>query len=75
MKLVSVSEAAREKGISREAIYQAVQEGRLRYRRVLGRIGIPRVSLDAYRPNTEKIRAGQMRARRALACGERRFED
>jgi len=64
VKLVSVSDAAKEKGISREAVYQAIQQGRLKVKRVLGKIGIIRSSLDAYQPNATKIRAGQLRAQR-----------
>lgn len=64
MKLVSVSDAAKEKGVSREAIYQAIQGGRLKVKRVIGKIGVLRSSLDAYQPDTDKIRAGYTRARR-----------
>ena len=63
MKLVSVSDAAKEKGVSREAIYQAIQQGRLKVRRVIGKIGVLRNSLDAYQPDANKIRAGCLRAR------------
>ena len=63
MQLVTVKEAAREKGISREAIYQAIQDGRLKIKIVLGKIGILRTSLDAYQPNHHKVRAGLARAR------------
>jgi excisionase family DNA binding protein len=62
--LVTVKEAAQEKGVSREAIYQAIQEGRLKTRKVLGKIGILRRSLDAYQPNHIKVQAGLIRARR-----------
>jgi predicted DNA-binding protein YlxM (UPF0122 family) len=64
VKLVSVSEAAKEKGISREAVYQAIQSGRLKIKRVLGKIGVLRSSLDSYQPDRSKIRAGRIRARR-----------
>jgi excisionase family DNA binding protein len=63
VKLVTVSEAAREKGISREAIYRAIQDGRLRYRKILGKIGIVRSSLESYEPDGDKIRAGLTGAR------------
>ena len=63
MQLVTVKDAAREKGISREAIYQAIQDGRLKTRKVLGKIGILRRSLDAYEPDRNKVRAGLTRAR------------
>jgi hypothetical protein len=63
VQLVTVKDAAKEKGISREAIYQAIQNGRLKTRTVLGKIGILRTSLDAYEPDRNKIRAGLTRAR------------
>ena len=63
MQLITVRDAAREKGISREAIYQAIQDGRLKTKKVLGKIGILRRSLDAYEPDRNKVRAGLMRAR------------
>ena len=63
MQLVTVKDAAREKGISREAIYQAIQDGRLKTRKVLGKIGVLRSSLDAYEPDRNKVRAGLTRAR------------
>ena len=62
MQLVTVKDAAREKGISREAIYQAIQDGRLKTKKVLGKIGILRSSLDAYEPDRNKVRAGLTRA-------------
>ncbi len=62
MKLVTVRDAAREKGISREAVYQAIRTGRLKSRKVLGKIGILRSSLDEYEPDSKKIRAGRLRA-------------
>ncbi len=62
MKLVTVRDAAKEKGISREAVYQAIRAGRLKSRKVLGKIGILRSSLDEYEPDSNKIRAGRLRA-------------
>jgi excisionase family DNA binding protein len=67
VNLISVSEAAKEKGVSREAVYQAIRRGELDARRVLGRIGVQRRSLDAYRPDAAKVRAGRERAARAAA--------
>ena len=63
MQLVTVKDAAREKGISREAIYRAIHDGRLKTRKVLGKIGVLRSSLDAYEPDRNKVRAGLTRAR------------
>lgn len=66
VKLISVSEAAEQKGVSREAVYQAIRRGQLRVRRVLGRIGVVRSSLDTYEPRLEKIAAGRRRAECAV---------
>lgn len=63
VKLLSVSEVAREKGVSREAVYQAIRRGQLKARRVLGRIGVVERSLGAYEPRREKVEAGRERAR------------
>lgn len=73
VKLISVSEAAEEKGVSREAVYQAIRRGQLKARRVLGRIGVVRTSLDVYEPRREKVAAGRRRAECAVQgrVGER----
>jgi excisionase family DNA binding protein len=65
VELITVSEAAKEKGISREAVYQAIRSGRIASQRVLGRIGIVRASLAHYQPNQHKVQAGRVRALRA----------
>ena len=39
-KLLTAVEAANLKGVSREAIYGAIREGRLPHRKVLGRIAV-----------------------------------
>ena len=70
VKLISVSEAAREKGVSREAVYQAIRRGQLKVRWVLGKIGVVRSSLDAYEPRREKIVAGQKRAQNACTAAK-----
>ncbi|MBX3279860.1 MAG: helix-turn-helix domain-containing protein [Acidobacteria bacterium] len=70
VKLISVSEAAEQKGVSREAVYQAIRRGQLRVRRVLGRIGVVRSSLEAYEPRLEKIAAGRRRAECAARAPE-----
>jgi excisionase family DNA binding protein len=66
VKLISVSEAAEQKGVSREAVYQAIRRGQLRVRRVLGRIGVVRESLERYEPRLEKVAAGRRRAECAV---------
>ena len=60
--LVTVVQAAKELGISRIAVYQAIQEGRLESVEVLGKIGVPRRALKNYRPNETRVRAGNERA-------------
>lgn len=60
--LVTVAQAARELGISRIAVYQAIDDGRLASVEVLGKIGVPRHALQQYRPNQTRQRAGFARA-------------
>jgi len=59
--LVTVLQAAKELGISRIAVYQAIEEGRLEAVEILGKLGIERRALKRYRPNEMKIRAGNAR--------------
>jgi excisionase family DNA binding protein len=61
--LLTVSEAAKELGISRESVYKAIREGRLMSVIVLGKIGIERKTLKAYSPGARQIAAGKKRAR------------
>ncbi|MDT4896721.1 MAG: hypothetical protein QOH25_1798 [Acidobacteriota bacterium] len=61
-EIVSVSEAAAILGLSREAVYSAIREGRLTSVQVLGRIGVGRSALEGYQPNESKVRAGKERA-------------
>lgn len=60
--LVPVAQAAKELGISRIAVYQAIQEGRPESVEVLGKIGVPRRALNKYQPNETRKRAGKERA-------------
>lgn len=60
--LVTVVQAARELGISRIAVYQAIADGRLASVEVLGKIGVPRHALKRYRPDETRQRAGFARA-------------
>jgi excisionase family DNA binding protein len=62
--LVTVVQAAKALGISRYAVYKAIDEGRLEAVEVLGKLGIPRRALKKYHPNKAKIRAGQARAQK-----------
>ncbi len=61
-ELVTVAQAAKEAGVSRYAIYKAIDAGNLDYETQLGKIGIPRRALKNYRPNETKVRAGKERA-------------
>ena len=60
--LVTVAQAAKELGISRIAVYQAIGEGRLEAVQILDKLGIERRALKKYRPNQTKVRAGKERA-------------
>lgn len=60
MDLLTVAEAAKELGISREALYQAIRESRLKAVKILGRYGVRRKELEAYRPVEVRIRAGKV---------------
>jgi excisionase family DNA binding protein len=62
VNLITVSEAAKELGISREAIYKAIREGRLTAINILGKIGIEREALKEYHPEEVRIKAGKKRA-------------
>jgi excisionase family DNA binding protein len=63
VSLLTASEAAKELGISREAVYKAIREGRLTSVIVLGKIGIERKALKNYSPGARQIAAGKIRAR------------
>ncbi len=67
MDLLTVAEAAKELGISREALYQAIREGRLKAVKILGKYGIRRKELETYKPVEVRVRAGQ-----ALAATKKR---
>lgn len=60
--LVTVAQAAKELGISRIAVYQAIDEGRLESVEILGKLGVPRRALKKYRPSERNISAGRARA-------------
>lgn len=48
--LLTVAEVARLKGVTRSAVYAAITQGRLPYRRVLGRLGIRAGTTRAWQP-------------------------
>lgn len=48
--ILTPAQAAKLKGVSRTAIYNALADGRLQGVRVLGRIGIARSALKAWQP-------------------------
>jgi excisionase family DNA binding protein len=56
--LLTVEEAAVLKGISRSAVYTAVSEGRLPFRRVLGRIGLRQSDVVRWTPRSYRDRPG-----------------
>ena len=51
--IVTPAQAAKLKGVSRTAIYNALGDGRLQGVRVLGRIGIARSVLKAWQPQAQ----------------------
>jgi excisionase family DNA binding protein len=52
---VTVTEAARLKGVSRAAIYQAIREGRLRHHRISGATTVlARKDVDAFEPRVRR---------------------
>ena len=61
MDLLTVQEAAKELGITRQALYQAVREGRLKTIKILGKIGVPSDELRNYTPVEVRVRAGKER--------------
>jgi excisionase family DNA binding protein len=57
-KLLTVSEAAKFKGVSTTTIYRAVSQGRLPHVRVLNHIGVPEAVLLKWMPVRYAGRAG-----------------
>ena len=60
--LITVAEAAQLKGVSRSAIYKAIEQGRLNSQRVLGRVALSRhdvmewpASPTAGRPKGQRV--------------------
>ena len=51
--MLTPAQAAKLKGVSRTAIYNALNDGRLQGVRVLGRIGIVRSVLKAWQPQAQ----------------------
>ena len=51
--MLTPAQAAKLKGVSRTAIYNALSDGRLQGVRVLGRIGIARGVLKAWQPQAQ----------------------
>lgn len=62
MDILTVSEAAKELGISREAVYLAIREGRLTAVKILGKYGITRDELDKYQPVEGRVKAQRQAA-------------
>ncbi len=62
---ISVSEAAKRKGMSRSAMYQAVAEGRIPHVMLVGKIALKEKDVDAYEPLPNDQRKGvSLKARR-----------
>lgn len=57
-ELLTVEQAAREKGVSESAVYLALTEGRLAYELALGRRGVRRSALLAWEPRSYRAREG-----------------
>jgi len=49
-KLLTVSQAAKLKGVSRTAVYAAIERGRLPHRRILGHVGLREADVLAWEP-------------------------
>lgn len=49
-KLLTVAEAAKLKGVSRSAIYNAITDGRLPHVRVLGHLGVKELDVRVWEP-------------------------
>ena len=49
--MITQAEAARIRGVSHEAIRYLVRQGRLKTRRIGGRIFLSRKDVEAYKPN------------------------
>ena len=49
-KLLTAVQAAHLKGVSREAIYCAIRDGRLPHRKVLGKIAVREIDVLAWTP-------------------------
>lgn len=50
LELISVTEAAACKGVSRSAVYKAIADGRLKSQRVLGRLALRESDVEKWRP-------------------------
>lgn len=62
IEVVTVAQAAKELGISRFAVYKAIEAGNMESVEMLGKLGIPRRALSKYQPDEAKQRAGFARA-------------
>ena len=57
---LSIDEAARLKGVSRQALYAAEKKGRLKIERVGNCALINKSELEKYNPNPASVRAGTL---------------
>lgn len=67
-ELLSVSQAARLKGVAATTIYRAVNQGRLPHVRVLGHVGVRKADLLAWTPVAYGGRSGA-KGRGGRPCG------
>ncbi|MES1228299.1 MAG: helix-turn-helix domain-containing protein [Armatimonadota bacterium] len=56
--LLNVTQAHRQKGVSRSAIYQAIESGRLASTVIGGHVFVSTTDLDRWRPLTPTMRKG-----------------
>ncbi len=58
---ITVAEAAKQKQVSRSAIYKAIEQGRLQAQWIFGRMVLPRADVTRWQPHT---RAGWPKGRK-----------
>jgi excisionase family DNA binding protein len=58
MNIITIEEAARRKGVSKAAIYKAIQDGKLIKVKI---VGVTEDSLKTYEPDSDMVSAGKHR--------------
>jgi excisionase family DNA binding protein len=51
--LITVAEAAKQKGVSRSAIYKAIEQGRLKSQKILGRLALDKAEVARWQPHVD----------------------